>query len=113
MDRRCMSCAAVLGLLFAAPSLAVDPPSATRSSIPSLSDRLKTGLRVQAPADAAFCEAVARHVREGRLPGPLVDSTFLWATQRGKKYPFPAFAHVMRIKAARLGVSLEQPAARP
>jgi hypothetical protein len=117
MDRRCVSFAFVLmlGLAAASPvaAIAAEPPAAARSSIPTLTDRLKTGLRVQAPADAAFCDAVATHVRTGRLPGPLVDSTFLWATQRGKKYPFPAFAHVMRIKAAKFGVSLDQPAARP
>jgi len=113
MDHRCVSVA--LALLVAAPAvgIAADPPSAVRSSIPTLADRLKTGLRVQAPADVAFCDAVATHVRTGRLPGPLVDSTFLWATQRGKKYPFPAFAHVMRMKAAKLGVPLDQPALRP
>ncbi|MGB8854561.1 MAG: hypothetical protein WCC69_13450 [Pirellulales bacterium] len=117
MDRRYVSVAFVLmlGLTAASPTagLAADPPAMARSSIPTLADRLKTGLRVQAPADVAFCNAVAAHVRTGRLPGPLVDSTFFWATQRGKKYPFPAFAHVMRIKAAKLGVSLDQPAARP
>jgi hypothetical protein len=117
MDRRCESIAFVLMLgLWAAPHAtggAAEPPPAARSSIPTLADRLKTGLRVQAPADVAFCDAVATHVRTGRLPGPLVDSTFFWATQRGKKYPFPAFAHVMRIKAAKLGVPLDQPAARP
>lgn len=117
MDRRCVPIAFVLMLgLSAAPQatgLAAEPPAAARSSIPTLADRLKTGLRVQAPADVAFCDAVAAQVRTGRLPAPLVDSTFLWATQRGKKYPFPAFAHVMRIKAAKLGVSLDQPTARP
>jgi hypothetical protein len=117
MDHRCVSVAIVLmlGLATAPPvaAIAAEPPAAARSSIPTLADRLKTGLRVQAPADVAFCDAVATHVRTGRLPGPLVDSTFLWATQRGKKYPFPAFAHVMRIKATKLGVSLDQPAARP
>jgi hypothetical protein len=117
MDRRCVSITLVLLFgLVAAPSaagLAADPPAAARSSIPTLADRLKTGLRVQAPADVAFCDAVAAQVRTGRLPAPLVDSTFLWATQRGKKYPFPAFAHVMRIKAGKLGVSLDQPTVRP
>ena len=83
-----------------------------RSSIPTLADRLKTGLRVQAPDDVAFCDAVADQVRIGRLPGKLVDSTYLWAVQRGKKYPFPAFAHVMRIKAAKLGVTLDEPLAK-
>jgi len=117
MDRRCVSAAftIMLGLAIAAraPAVAAEPPAVARSSIPTLADRLKTGLRVQAPADVAFCDAVAAQVRAGRLPAPLVDSTFFWATQRGKKYPFPAFAHVMRIKAAKLGVPLDQPAARP
>ena len=115
MDHRCVSFAVALALLVAAPKVGIsaEPPAAARSSIPTLADRLKTGLRVQAPADVAFCDAVAAQVRTGRLPAPLVDSTFLWATQRGKKYPFPAFAHVMRIKAGKLGVSLDQPTVRP
>lgn len=117
MGRRCVSIAFVLllGLAASPPAagVAAAPPAAARSSIPTLADRLKTGLRVQAPADVAFCDAVATQVRTGRLPGPLVDSTYLWAIQRGKKYPFPAFAHVMRLKAAKLGVSLDQPASRP
>jgi hypothetical protein len=52
---------------------------------------------------------VARLVREGRLPGKLVDSTYLWAVQRGRKYPFPAFSYVIRAQADRLGVDLETP----
>jgi hypothetical protein len=75
-------------------------------SIADLADRLATGLRVKAPADVAFCEQVAVLVREGRLPVAVVDSTYSWAIARGKKYPFPAFQHVIRIKAAKLGVPL-------
>lgn len=76
-----------------------------RNGVNDLAERLKVGLRVQAPADVAFCDAVARHVIEGRLPRHLVDGTYTWALQRGKKYPFPAFEHVIRIKATRLGVT--------
>jgi hypothetical protein len=54
----------------------------------------------------AFCEQVAERVREGRLPAQVVDATYTWAIGRGKKYPFPAFQHVIRIKAAKLGVPL-------
>jgi hypothetical protein len=84
---------------------AVDPP---RTGVAGLADRLKTGLRVQTPRDQAFCDAVAERVRAGRIPADLVDATFTWAIARGRKYPFPAFEHVMRIKAAKLGVSLDQ-----
>jgi hypothetical protein len=46
-------------------------------------------------------------VREGRLPAKLVDSSYIWAIQRGKKYPFPAFEHVIRLQAERLNVPLD------
>ena len=72
----------------------------------SLLDRLKTGLRVKAPSDVRFVETVAQRVREGRLPAKIVDSTYLWSVSRGKKYPFPAFQHVIRLHAERLNVSL-------
>lgn len=75
-------------------------------SITDLADRLATGLRVKAPADVAFCEQVADRVREGTLPAAVVDATYTWAIGRGKKYPFPAFQHVIRLKAAKLGVPL-------
>jgi hypothetical protein len=54
----------------------------------------------------AFCEQVADLVREGKLPEQVVDATYTWAIGRGKKYPFPAFQHVIRLKAAKLGVPL-------
>jgi hypothetical protein len=112
MDRRFLLL--VIALWANAPTIApaADPPAAARSSIPTLADRLKTGLRVQAPDDVAFCNAVADQVRIGRLPGKVVDSTYLWAVQRGKTYPFPAVAHEMRIKAAKLGVTLDEPLAK-
>jgi hypothetical protein len=75
-------------------------------SIGDLAERLTTGLRVKAPADVAFCERVAQAVREGRLPEQVVDSTYTWAIARGKKYPFPAFEHVITLQAAKLGVAL-------
>ncbi len=75
-------------------------------SVADLADRLKTGLRVKAPVDAAFVDRVAKAVHEGRLPEQVVDSTYSWAIARGKKYPFPAFEHVITLQAAKLGVSL-------
>jgi hypothetical protein len=84
-----------------------EPATGDGGGVAGLSDRLKTGLRVKAPRDVAFVETVAERVREGRLPEKLVDSTYLWALRRGKKYPFPAFEHVIRLQAAKLGVPLE------
>jgi hypothetical protein len=95
-----------VGLSAAAPRQRAVAGERAPGSIADLADRLVTGLRVQAPADRAFCEAVAELVREGQLPAALVDSTYTWAKSRGKKYPFPAFQHVIRLKAAKLGVPL-------
>lgn len=82
-------------------------PETVPGGVASLADRLKTGLRVKAPPDVAFVELVAQRVREGRLPEKLVDSTYLWAVSRGRKYPFPAFQHVIRLQAEKLNVPLE------
>jgi hypothetical protein len=82
------------------------PPQAAAGAA-SLEDRLKTGLRVRAPRETKFIETVAMRVREGRLPAKLVDSSYIWAIQRGKKYPFPAFEHVIRLQAERLNVPLD------
>ncbi len=81
-------------------------PLLRADDVADLAERLTTGLRVKAPADVAFCEQLARLVRDGRLPVEVVDATYSWAIARGKKYPFPAFQHVMRLKAAKLGVPL-------
>lgn len=81
-------------------------PATARGAIASLEERLKAGLRVQAPADVAFCDRVIERVRSGDLPAQLVDSTYLWAVRRGRKYPFPAFQYALRLKAEKLGVSL-------
>lgn len=81
-------------------------PTAGRQAIASLEERLKAGLRVQTPVDVAFCDRVVELVRTGKLPAQVVDSTYLWAVRRGRKYPFPAFRQAIRLKAERLGVSL-------
>jgi hypothetical protein len=98
----------LIRLLLIAAAMGATARAAERpgGSIADLADRLATGLRVKAPADVAFCEQVADLVRAGRLPVELVDSTYTWAIGRGRKYPFPAFEHVLRLKAAKLGVRL-------
>lgn len=95
---------------FLAALLILTLPHAVRADAPGgvagLEDRLKSGLRVKAPRDVKFIETVTARVREGRLPEKLVDSTYLWAVSRGKKYPFPAFEHVIRLQAEKLAVPL-------
>jgi len=105
MHRRSGMIAVLVSLMIAGLGHADSPPT-DRGGVASLADRLKTGLRVKAPRDVAFVETVAERVREGRLPEKLVDSTYLWAVRRGKKYPFPAFEHVIRLQADKLGVPL-------
>jgi len=95
---------AALGVVVAWP---VGPiPACVADEVADLTDRLTTGLRVRDPDDVAFCERVAWLVRQGRLPAGLVDSTYTWAIERGRKHPFPAFEHVIRLQAAKLGVPL-------
>jgi hypothetical protein len=101
----------VRGILLAlvvavAGTAAAEPPAAPRPAVIELAERLKAGLRVQVPRDTASCDLVAQLVHEGRLPGKVVDSTYLWAVSRGRKYPFPAFEQALRIKAAKLNVAL-------
>ena len=112
MNRRVVMITAMLSLTAAGLAHA-DSPTIDRGGVASLADRLKTGLRVKAPRDVAFVDTVAERVREGKLPEKLVDSTYLWAVRRGKKYPFPAFEHVIRLQADKLGVSLERQPALP
>jgi hypothetical protein len=97
------ACWFVLLLVLSIQASAAERPP---DSIADLAERLATGLRVKAPADVAFCDQVADLVREGKLPAEVVDATYTWALGRGKKYPFPAFQHVIRLKAAKLGVTL-------
>lgn len=94
-----LCCAGVLPSMRAA-----DTPAQT--GVSPLADRLKTGLRVQLPSDEAFCDRVATLVTTGKLPQKLVDATYIWSLQRGRKYPFPAFEQALRMKAARLGIRL-------
>ncbi len=107
-----MSRLALFSILLAGfASVRMAMPTATAAerpegSVADIAERLKTGLRVKAPPDVAFCDRVAKAVREGRLPERVVDSTYNWAIARGKKYPFPAFEHVITLQAAKLGVSL-------
>lgn len=72
----------------------------------SLEDQLTTGLKARRPEETEFIADVVRLVDTGKLPRKLVDSTFMWAVRRGKRYPYPAFEQALRRQADQLGVDL-------
>jgi len=92
--------------LLATPAvgLGAEQPNATKAV--SLEDQLKTGLRARSPEDVAFIKDVVSLVQRGELPAKLVNSTYIWAIQHQRKYPFPAFERALRIQADKLGVGL-------
>lgn len=96
---------AILMLVIPATGIRADDPPAVGKRT-ELEDRLKSGLRARQPAEVEFIEAVVQRVRRGELPGKLVDSTYLWALQRQKKYPYPLFERALRLQADRLGIDL-------
>ena len=96
---------AILLLAIPTATLRADDPPAV-GKVAGLEDRLKTGLRARQPEEFEFIRQVARLVREGQLPGKLVDSTYLWAIQRQQKYPYPLFRRALRLQADRRGVDL-------
>lgn len=83
---------------------AEDLPRSGRAA--GLEDRLKAGLRARLPAEEDFIAQVVMLVRTGKLPGKLVDSTYIWAIERRKDYPFPAFEKALRLQAGKIGVRL-------
>lgn len=94
----------LLGFAPLATPRAAEPT--TVGKVTSLADRLKTGLKARRPEETEFIDEVAHLVRTGKLPAKLVDSTYLWAIQRQRKYPYPLFERALRIQADRLGVGL-------
>lgn len=103
---RRLAVAMLLGIVTVAGAVRPRAAPAATDAAGTLAEQLKTGLRVQSPRDVAFCDEVARLVRSGRLPAQVVDATYVWAIRRGRKYPFPAFEHALRVKAERLDVRL-------
>ena len=92
-------------LLFSA-TLAIPSQDAPGVDVADLKDQLKNGLRVRRPGDLAFIAPVVEQVELGRLPLPLVKSTFQWARTKMVRYPFPYFAKALRIRAGKLGIKL-------
>ena len=74
--------------------------------VADLKETLVAGLRATRPEEIAWIDQVVEKVGQGRLPLPLVLSTFKWARNRHPSYPFPYFKRGLRVRAARLGIPL-------
>jgi hypothetical protein len=74
----------------------------------SLKDQLEKGLKARLPQEFAFIARVVDMVDKQQLPLELVQGTFLWAREKGKRtrYPFPYFERGLRERAAKLGITI-------
>ena len=75
----------------------------------NLQETLEYGLQARRPVEFAFIALVVKWVDEGRLPQSLVLSTFDWAREK-RPYPFPYFVRALRLRAAKLGIRIPDPA---
>jgi hypothetical protein len=98
-----------VAVVFSSAGLVQDPTGASGEAagaeIAELQDQLESRLKARRPAEFAFIERVVTLVEEGRLPLPLVISTYRWAASK-YKHPFPYFVRALRIRAARIGVQI-------
>ncbi len=73
---------------------------------------IKAALRTATPEDQGFVEKVVRLMDKGKLPRPLVETTFDWA-RRKDRHRFQYFKEALTIQAAKLGLSLDEPPEKP
>jgi hypothetical protein len=71
-----------------------------------LQTTLETGLLARRPAEFQFIGRVVLLVASGRLPLPMVETTFHWARRKHAKYPFPYFEIGLRIRAREIGIEI-------
>lgn len=105
-------CAAALLLAgLAAPAAWINStgarPAAAADDLAEFKEQLRFGLLVERPEDQEYINRVVAMVEQGRLPIALVKSTFQWARNRKKPYPFPYFKRALEIRAGEIGVRVE------
>ncbi len=82
--------------------------SAAAVEVADLKEQLKSGLLVRRPEEHLFIDRVVRMVEQDRLPVDLVKSVFQWARKKKKNTPFPYFEKALRLRAAELGISIDE-----
>lgn len=82
--------------------------SVEAADVAELKDQLEDGLRARQPRELRFIATVVVMVERGRLPLPIVVSSYRWAREKAgrSKHPFPYFERALRILAARIGVEI-------
>jgi hypothetical protein len=75
------------------------------AEVADLQEQLEDGLKARLPREFEFIDRVVSLVQQGRLPLDLVKSTFQWARAK-RPYPFPYFERGLRLRAAKLGITL-------
>lgn len=108
MNRFVIACLLPLSLVFSAFPVA-NPAVAQESGrlevdVERLQTMLETGLLARRPAEFQFISRVVMLVSRGRLPLPMVETTYHWARRKHAKYPFPYFATGLQIRAREIGV---------
>jgi hypothetical protein len=103
--------AAVVTIAIASPAQGITPKVRTElvkgGRVTQLRDQLEKGLRARKQEEFDFIEKVLDLVENGKLPATLVRATMGYARRKAKrKYPFPYFERALRLRAARLGVTI-------
>ena len=75
--------------------------------VASLRDQLKAGLKARRDVEFNFIDEVVRLVEKRKLPVKLVVETFHYARRKPTGYPFQYFQRALKLRAARLGVTLK------
>ncbi len=68
---------------------------------------MKAALRTVTPEEGCFVEKVVRLMDKGKLPRPLVETTFDWA-RRKNEHRFQYFKQALTVQAKKLGLSLDE-----
>ena len=79
--------------------------SSSSAQVATLKEQLESGLRARRPQEFAFIQRVVTMVDRKQLPLKVVKSTFQWA-RRKKPYQYPFFERALKIRAARLGITV-------
>lgn len=74
--------------------------------VASLSDQLKSSLKARRDVEFKYINGVVKLVKTGRLPVKLVVETMQYARKKPTNYPFQYFQRALKLRAARLGVTV-------
>lgn len=66
---------------------------------------MRSALRTATPEEEGFIDYVLTLVDQGRLPRPLVESTFQWARKK-PRHRFQYFRYGLILRAAQKGIAL-------